>query len=94
MNAVLPGTVRTNLLTSKEWENFPREYFTPVEKIVEVVIMFVDGEDKVKGEGEGMLKGKAVECSGNNHYYREQPEHCDDAMRAVMQSTDKEELEN
>jgi hypothetical protein len=60
---------------------------------MEVVLMFVDGDDKVKGSGQGVLKGKAVECSGKNHYYREQPEYCDEAMRAVMYSTDKEELE-
>ena len=80
VNAVLPGTVQTNLLSKDEWASFPQEYFTPVEKIAEVVAMFVDGKDR----------GKAVECSGRNHYYREQPEYCDEAMRAVMASTDRD----
>jgi len=92
VNAVLPGTVKTNLLTPEEWKNFPEEYFTPVEKVVEVVLIFIDGKDAVKGEGQGILKGKAIECSGNNHYYRDQPKYCDEGMRVVMQSTDKEEL--
>jgi NAD(P)-dependent dehydrogenase (short-subunit alcohol dehydrogenase family) len=80
VNAVLPGTVQTNLLSSDEWASFPKEYFTPVEKIAEVVAMFVDNDDR----------GKAVECSGKNHYYRDQPEFCDEAMRAVMASTDRD----
>jgi NAD(P)-dependent dehydrogenase (short-subunit alcohol dehydrogenase family) len=94
VNAVLPGTVRTNLLSKQEWSTFPQEYFTPVEKIVEVVLMFVDGKDPVKGGDQGVLKGKAVECCGVNHYYRDQPEYCDEAMRAVMQSTDIVELKS
>jgi NAD(P)-dependent dehydrogenase (short-subunit alcohol dehydrogenase family) len=93
VNAVLPGTVKTNLLSVEEWKNFPEEHFTSVEKIADVVLMLVDGEDPAKGAGRGVLKGKAVECSGQNHYYRDQPEYCDEAMRAVMDSTDKEELE-
>jgi NAD(P)-dependent dehydrogenase (short-subunit alcohol dehydrogenase family) len=80
VNAVLPGTVKTGLLSSDEWSSFPQEYFTPVEKIAEVVAMFVDGKDV----------GKSVECSGRNHYYRGQPEFCDEAMRAVMASTDRD----
>lgn len=42
--------------------------------------MFVNGDDW----------GKAVECSGRNRYYREQPEYCDEPMRAVMASTDRD----
>jgi NAD(P)-dependent dehydrogenase (short-subunit alcohol dehydrogenase family) len=80
VNAVLPGTVQTNLLSSDEWASFPKEYFTPVEKIAEAVAKFVDGKDV----------GKAVECSGQNHYYRDQPEFCDEGMRAVMASTDRD----
>ena len=46
MQAICPGTVRTNLLTNKQWENFPSDYFTPLEKIVEVVMMLIDGDGK------------------------------------------------
>lgn len=102
-NAICPGTVKTNLLTSKEWENFPEEYFTPVEKIAEVVMTLVDGKDTGIGRGTvagetddsgGILNGKSVEVCGNMHYYRATPEYCDDAMRAVMGATNIEVLEN
>ncbi|KAF2793683.1 NAD(P)-binding protein [Melanomma pulvis-pyrius CBS 109.77] len=91
VNAICPGTVKTNLLTTEEWNNFPEEYFTPVEKIAEVVVMLIGGRDAV---GEGVLNGKAVEISGRNHYYREQAEFCDEPMRAVMGATEIVALEN
>lgn len=94
VNAICPGTVKTNLLTLKEWGNFPEEYFTPVEAIVKTVVMLVDGVDQEKGDGQGELWGKAVEISGTTHYYRVQPEYCDEPMKAVMQATDIEELEH
>jgi len=108
VNAICPGTVKTNLLSSKEWENFPEEYFTPVEKIGEVVMMLVDGKDdgtgkvgqEVQGEGgveallgKGRLSGRAVEISGRQHYYREMVGYCDEPMRAVMGSTNIEAIE-
>ncbi|KAF2018324.1 15-hydroxyprostaglandin dehydrogenase [Aaosphaeria arxii CBS 175.79] len=88
VNAICPGTVKTNLLTSDEWKNFPEEYFTPVEKIAKVVVMLVAGEDDGKG------RGKAVEVCGWKHYYREQVDYCDEAMKAVMGATDIEVLDN
>ena len=54
--------------------------------------MLVDGKDE-KVEVKGQLWGKAVEVSGLNHCYRNQPEHCDEAMFAVMGSTNIEMLE-
>jgi len=39
VNTINPGTVKTNLLDSEAWKQFPDSYFTPVEKIVEVVLM-------------------------------------------------------
>lgn len=92
VNAICPGVVKTNLLSSKEWGNFPDEYFTPVKTIVKVVVILVEGVDPEKGVGQNVLWGKAVEVSGKNHYYREQPEYCDEAMRAVMKATEVEEL--
>ncbi|KAF2263542.1 NAD(P)-binding protein [Lojkania enalia] len=94
VNAICPGTVKTNLLTSDEWRNFPEEYFTPIEKIAETVCMLVDGTDEVKGKDQGVLNGKAVEISGRQHYYRDMVEYCDDGMRAVMGATNIEVLDN
>jgi NAD(P)-dependent dehydrogenase (short-subunit alcohol dehydrogenase family) len=39
VNTINPGTVKTNLLDQEAWKQFPDSYFTPVEKIVEVVLM-------------------------------------------------------
>lgn len=105
VNAVCPGVVKTNLLSSQEWANFPQEYFTSVEKVASVVCMLVDGKDdgsgKVGKEVEGgldsiagVLNGRAVEVSGKNHYYREMVPFADEAMEAVMGSTNIEVLEN
>jgi NAD(P)-dependent dehydrogenase (short-subunit alcohol dehydrogenase family) len=102
VNAICPGVVKTNLLTAKEWENFPEEFFTPIEKIAETVIMLVDGKDGSPGrridgeksEKKGILWGESVEISGTNHYYREAPVACDDAMQAVMKATDIQELKH
>jgi hypothetical protein len=46
------------------------------------------------GSAVDVLFGKAVEISGTRHYYREAVEFADDAMRAVMGSTNIEVLEN
>lgn len=104
VNAICPGTVKTNLLTTKEWSNFPDEYFTPVEKIVETVLILVDGKDttpkeKTRIDGDatskgGVLWGEAVEVSGRNHYFREVPHWSDAGMQAVMKATDTKELDN
>ncbi|KAF1982582.1 NAD(P)-binding protein [Aulographum hederae CBS 113979] len=95
-HAICPGTVRTNLLDSAGWSSFPEEYFTPVSKIVETVLMLVDGGDMVDAKGNKVTAagnwGKAVEVNGTNHYFREQPEWCDAAMEAVMKATDVEGL--
>ncbi|KAJ4290995.1 hypothetical protein N0V90_010191 [Kalmusia sp. IMI 367209] len=108
VNCICPGTVRTNLLTSQEWANFPDEYFTPVEKIGDVVMMLIDGKDDGSGavgkeveEGsveallaKGGMVGRAVEVSGQKHYYREMVDYADEAMRTVMGATNIEVLEN
>ena len=106
VNAICPGVVKTGLLSENEWGNFPEAYFTPVEKIVGVVEMLVEGRDggeegaRIDGVGigmrakDGVLWGEAVEISGERYYYREAPKMCDDAMRAVMEATDIEELEH
>jgi NAD(P)-dependent dehydrogenase (short-subunit alcohol dehydrogenase family) len=105
VNAICPGVVKTNLLTTKEWANFPNEFFTPVDKIAETVVMLIDGKDDTKQAGttridgerpdkKGVLWGEAVEISGRNHYYREPNPVSDDGMAAVMKATDIQELEH
>lgn len=94
VNAICPGVVKTNLLSSTEWANLPDEYLTPVEKIAETVCMLVDGKDGGTGNEMGVLQGKAVEISGRKHYYRLAVEYCDEAMKAVMGSTNIEVLDN
>ncbi|KAH6672051.1 3-beta-hydroxysteroid dehydrogenase [Halenospora varia] len=81
-NAILPGTMKTGLLSEKEWENFGETEWTPIEKAVEVVEMLLDEEK--------MYWGKSVEISGTRHYFREQAEYCDPQMKAVMEATDIE----
>lgn len=89
---ICPGTVRTNLLDAQGWANFPSEYFTPVETIVQTVLMLVDGGEMSDAYGTKVAADKAyglaVEVNGKNHYFRPQHEYCDDAMRAVMVATD------
>lgn len=96
VHCTCPGTVRTNLLDAQGWANFPEEYFTPVEKIVSTVLMLVDGgkmeDSKGVTVGADEAYGLAVEINGQNHYFRSQPDWCDDNMRAVMEATDVEEL--
>jgi NAD(P)-dependent dehydrogenase (short-subunit alcohol dehydrogenase family) len=88
VNAVCPGTVRTSLLSGEEWTQFPVEYFTPVEVIVKAVLIFIDGKDDTdKGKEIKVMNAKVIECSGNNYYYRQQLDYCDEGMRKVMEST-------
>ena len=98
-NAICPGVVKTNLLTAKEWGNFLKEYFTPVESIVEGVLLLLDGKtesvQRIDGDsGRNGIWGEALEISGTKMYWREAPGVCDDAMRAVMKATDIQELKN
>jgi NAD(P)-dependent dehydrogenase (short-subunit alcohol dehydrogenase family) len=83
-NAILPGTMRTSLLTEKEWGAFGDTNWTPIEKVVEVVEMLLDEKKN--------YWGKTVEISGTNHYFREQAEYCDEDMKRVMEATDIEQV--
>ncbi|KAL6706986.1 hypothetical protein ACN47E_004936 [Coniothyrium glycines] len=89
--ATCPGTINTGLLSQEEWKSFPREYFTPVEMVVDVVERLIDGgemEDaKGKKVGEEANWGLTVEVNGDSFYFREQPEWCNDNMRKMMEST-------
>lgn len=103
VNAICPGPVRTNLLDKAAWDSFDPAGFVPLEKISQTVLMLIDGYDvggkvPVTGTpiGSGVttgekLHGKAVEISGTEHYYRDQPEFCDDLLRRSMTgATDRE----
>ena len=101
VNAICPGVVKTNLMSSGEWAMFPEEYFTPVEKVAEVVCMLIEGKDdgtgklgkEVEGEEQtSVLTGKAVEISGRNHCYRGVMSFSDEGMAAVMGLTDNTHL--
>ena len=94
VNAICPGTVRTNLLDPTAWSTFSDDVFVPIEKIASTVLMLIDGHDidgrnvadgkllaSADGAGKGeKLNGKAVELSGTSHYYRDQYEYCDPHM--------------
>lgn len=96
VSCIAPGTVRTNLIDQKAWSTFPDSYFTPIEKIVEVVVMLVDGgamkDSKAVSLKDGEDWGQCVEVNGKNHYFRSQPPWCDKEMEAVMKATDVEQL--
>lgn len=111
VNAICPGTVKTNLLEAAAWSNFPDELFVPIEKVSEAVLMLIDGHEHggkapvngsavdekahgvngagIHGSNEGeKFYGKAVELSGTNHYFRDQPPFCDENMARCMGFTD------
>jgi hypothetical protein len=62
---------------------FPEQMLTPIHKVVEVVLMLLDG-DAIMTEGDVLPFGHAVEICGVNHYYREQAAFCDENMAAIM----------
>lgn len=103
VNCICPGSVRTNLLEQRAWDTFGPDVFVPIEKISQVVLMLIDGHDdggRIVGSGPPLsthgvtsvekLFGKAVEISGTNHYYRDQPEYCDSTMEKGMKATQRE----
>ncbi|KIH93736.1 3-beta-hydroxysteroid dehydrogenase [Sporothrix brasiliensis 5110] len=87
VNAVLPGTVKTNLLTAELWQQFPEEYFTPVAQIAKAVLVFLDNKDPARPDLD-VIKGQAIECSGQNMHYRDPYPFCDPGMERVMAATD------
>jgi NAD(P)-dependent dehydrogenase (short-subunit alcohol dehydrogenase family) len=45
VNAICPGTVKTNLLGAAAWATFSDDVFVPIDKISETVLMLIDGYD-------------------------------------------------
>lgn len=86
--ATCPGTINTGLLSQEEWKSFPLEYFTPMETLVDTVIKLVDGGDIVDAKGAKKTEeenwGLTVEVNGDNFYFKEGPEFCDDNMGLMM----------
>ena len=54
---------------------------TPVSKVVEVVMLILDGEHGIDGHSN---VGQTIEICGSKHYFREQIEFCDATMQAMM----------
>lgn len=75
VNCICPGTVATGLLKKEEWEKFPQETFTPVERVSEAVLMLVE---------DGRLTGQSVELVQDRMYLREPPEPLDPALKKMM----------
>ncbi|KAK4555783.1 hypothetical protein LTR86_007003 [Recurvomyces mirabilis] len=83
VNAILPGIVRTNILPPEMFAMFPEQMLTPVEKVVEVVLLLLDGDGDERA-GRELRFGQAIEICGSNHYLRNQQEYCDPVMAAIM----------
>jgi NAD(P)-dependent dehydrogenase (short-subunit alcohol dehydrogenase family) len=79
VNCICPGTVKTGLLTQELWDTYPDEAFTPMEKVVGMVNMFIDDTS---------LYGKAAELIRNEHYWQEAPEFSDKWMEMTMRACD------
>lgn len=60
---------------------FPPSMLTPVSKVVDVVLLILDGEKDIEGYSNS---GQTIEVCGSNHYFREQTEFCDTTMQALM----------
>jgi len=94
-HCICPGTVRTNLLDEREWSGFPAEYFTPVESIVDAVLMLIEGGEMQDSKGNKVSAseawGMAVEVNGKNFYFRKQPDFCDENMAKMWESTSVEQ---
>ncbi|KAH7033543.1 uncharacterized protein B0I36DRAFT_321655 [Microdochium trichocladiopsis] len=100
VNAICPGPLRTGLLPDAQWDLFPPEQMTDVNKVAAVVMMLIEGKDSVPAtetriDGEGMdrggkdpLWGNAVEISAQRHYYRDAPRWSDETMEKNMLACD------
>lgn len=93
-NAICPGIVETKLVGEGGWSNFPQHLFTPVDMIVKVVLLMVDGADLVDANGikvsAGKTYGQTIEINLEKYYVRTPPEFCDEAMKSIMEATSVE----
>ncbi|OJJ87293.1 uncharacterized protein ASPGLDRAFT_120159, partial [Aspergillus glaucus CBS 516.65] len=89
VNALCPGIVRTGLVSDEFWDTyFKPEQFCPMELMVEVTLLLVDGSEIVDSKGKkvsaGEVYGQTLETSGSNFYLREHLECCDDIAKGVV----------
>lgn len=88
--AICPGTIRTNLLTSKMWDAFPDEHLTPVETVVTTVRSLIDGGSITDLNGKTVPTeenyGLAVEIFGKGIYIRDQMEFSHDGIRRLCEA--------
>ena len=86
--------MRTGLVDPEAWKSFPEELFTPISQIVKGVLMLIDGKEMADSKGKKIAAGQgyglALEINGQNFYFRDQPEWCDNNMKTMMLSTDVE----
>lgn len=86
VNAIMPGTMRTGLLSEQEWEHFRDQQWTRVEDVVSVVEMLLDEKEN--------HWGKCVEVSGEGHFFRDGIPYSTEGMRKNMEKTDVEALDD
>jgi NAD(P)-dependent dehydrogenase (short-subunit alcohol dehydrogenase family) len=79
VNAICPGTVKTGLLSQDLWDTYPDEAFTPIEKVVEIVNLFIDDTS---------LNAKCAELIRNKHYWQDPPAFSDKWMEMTMRACD------
>lgn len=89
INTVCPGAVLTNIMGPHGFDSVPKQNFTPVEEIADAVLMLIDGKG-VKDSGgtevkDGKLNGLTVEVFKGRFYFRDQPEYCDNVMKALIE---------
>ncbi|KAF2748395.1 NAD(P)-binding protein [Sporormia fimetaria CBS 119925] len=89
-----PGTIKTNLLAAEDWETFPREFWTPMETLVDAVLMLVDGGDMQDAAGKKVPAedawGLCVEVIGDEVYFREGMKYSCEKMEKMMVFTSME----
>ncbi|KAK2745559.1 hypothetical protein FQN57_003684 [Myotisia sp. PD_48] len=93
VNAICPGPVWTNLVESSLWSRFPKEFFTPLEQIGDIVSTLVTGGELVDSKGQKISEadrnnwGNAIEMSGKSYYFRRRPEFSDKVMEEIVGAT-------
>lgn len=88
VNALCPGIVRTGLVSDEFWTMFNQRHFCPMELVVKVTLLLMDGGEIVDSNGirvsDSESYGQTLETSGSNFYLRQQPAWCDEVAKDVM----------
>ncbi|KAI9845806.1 MAG: hypothetical protein M1837_004486 [Sclerophora amabilis] len=75
VDAILPGAVATNIMSAEEMAFVPKELFTSLDTVVDVVNKLLEDEK---------LYGQAVEISGTSHYTKEIQAYSDERAENIM----------